>query len=77
MNSISNELAARFHLPPVESYPFPEIDWYTTFLIQSDYIANKIAEANYLNEELDENYTDVLQARKFARQKVNELRGQL
>lgn len=72
---ISIELAEKFGLPPVEEYPFTELDWYTTFLIQSDYIANKIAEALYLDEEVDEDYSEVLQARKFARTKVNELRG--
>lgn len=72
---ISNELAARYHLPPVEEYPFPEIDWYATFLIQTDYVANKITEATYLGEEIDEDYSEVLQARKYARQRINELRG--
>ena len=75
---IPNELASKYNLPPVNEYPFPEIeeiDWYSTFLIQTDYVANKIAEALYLGEELDEDYTAVLQARKFARNKINELRG--
>ena len=72
---IPNELASKYNLPPVDEYPFPEIDWYSTFLIQTDYVANKIAEALYLGEELDEDYTAVLQARKFARNKINELRG--
>ena len=74
---IDLKLAEKYGLPPVEEYPFPEYDWYNTFLIQTDYVANKIAEALYLGEELDNDYTDVLQARKYARQKVNELRGQL
>ena len=74
---ISNELAARYYLPPIENYPFPELDWYTTFLKQTDYVSYKIAEALYLNEEIDNDYSEVLQARKYARQKVNELRGQL
>lgn len=70
---ISNELAARYHLPPIEEYLFPELDWYTTFLIQTDYVANKIAEASYLGEEVDKDYSEILQARKYARQKINEL----
>lgn len=76
-NNISLELAVKFGLPAIEDYPFTELDWYTTFLIQSDYVANKIAEAMFLGEEPDEDYTDVIQARKVARAKVNELRGQL
>ena len=71
---ISNELAARFNLPPIEEYSFPEADWYQTFLIQSDYVANKIAEAMYLGETLDEDYTEVLQARKYARAMINTIK---
>jgi len=44
-----------------------------TFLIQTDYVANKIAEALYLGEEIDEDYSEVIQARKYARTKINEL----
>ena len=71
MNSIPIELAARFHLPPISEYPFGEMDYYRTFLIQTDYIANKIAESIYLGEELDDDYTDVIEARKFARQMLS------
>lgn len=67
------EIAMRFSLPKVADYPHPERDYWQTFLIQTDYAANKIAEAMYLNEELDEDYTDVLQARKYARRRINEL----
>lgn len=72
---ITNEMAARFHLPPIEEYPHSASVWYHTFLIQSDYVANKIAEAAYLGEEMEEDYTDVLLARKYARQKINEIGG--
>ena len=71
---ISNEMAAKFNLPPISEYPFGEKIYYHTFLIQSDYVANKIAESLYLNEDLDEDYTDILLARKFAREKINELK---
>ncbi len=73
MNGISEEMAARFYLPRVEDYNHSEMDYYQTFLIQSDYVANKIAEALYLGEELDEDYTDVINARKYARRRINEL----
>lgn len=71
---IADELAARFHLPPLEDYPFPELDYWQTLLIQSDYVANKVAEAAYLGETVDEDYTEVLKARKYARKRINELR---
>ena len=77
---IKNEIAEKYHLPPIEEYPFPEADWYHTFLIQTDYVANKIAEALYLGEEMgeeSEDYTEVLQARKYARKRINELESEV
>ena len=41
-----------------------------TFLIQTDYIPNKIIEVQTLGETLDEDYTEVLQARAFARKQL-------
>ena len=74
MNKISKELCERFHLGDIEDFckRHPEIDFYRTFLIQSDYIAFKIAEAAYLGEEAGD-YTDIIEARKFCRRKINEL----
>ena len=69
---ISKELAEKYHLPPIKEYPFSERDWYHTFLIQSDYVALKIAEAAFTGESVDD-YTEVLQARAYARQKINEI----
>lgn len=73
---IRNELAAKFYLPPIEEYPFPEQDWYKTFLSQSDYVIIKIAEATFLGKEIDEDYSEVIEARKYARQRLNELQGE-
>lgn len=71
---ITPELAKRYYLPEkIEDYPMGELEYFRTFLAQTDYVANKIAEAAYLGEALDEDYTDVLQARKYARQRINEL----
>ena len=67
------EIAQRFYLPPIADYPHSELEYWHTFLIQSDYVANKIAEAAFLGEKVDEDYTDVLQARKYARNRINEL----
>ena len=69
------EIAEKYHLPPIEEYPLPEADWYHTFLVQTDYVANKIAESIYLGEELDEDYAEILYARKECRAKINELEG--
>ena len=73
---ITSDMAARFHLPPIEEYPFPELDWYHTFLIQSDYVALKVAEAVYLGTTPDEDITGVIEAREYARQRINELEAQ-
>lgn len=70
---ITEEMAARFYLPKLEEYGHPALDYYQTFLIQSDYVANKIAEAMYLGEPVDNDYSDVLAARRYARQRINEL----
>lgn len=70
---ITNELAEKFHLPPIEEYPFSKRDWYTTFLIQSDYCALKAAEAVYLNKPADEELTEVIEARAYAREQINAI----
>ena len=70
---ISVELAAKYHLPPIEEYPFPEIDWYTTFLKATDYIICKLVEASYLGEKLEKDYTELIKARRYARDMVNKL----
>lgn len=41
---------------------------YRTFLKQTDYIPNKIIEAQFLNESLAQDYSDVLEMRKQVRQ---------
>lgn len=70
---IPNELAAKFHLPPLEEYGRPERDWLHSFLAQSDYVVTKIAELSFLGEKPEEDFSDVLNARKYARKRINEL----
>ena len=70
---ISDKISARFHLPPIEEYKKGEAEYYHSFLAQSDYMIAKIAEATYLGEEAEEDYTAILQARKFARKRINEI----
>ena len=76
---ISKELLERYHVGTAEFYTAlsggNESEGlkilYQTFLIQTDYIPNKIIEAQVLGETLDEDYTEVLQARKYARMQLN------
>lgn len=49
-----------------------EITFYQTFLIQTDHIPNKIIEAQILNKEIKD-YTEILNYRQIARNKINEL----
>jgi hypothetical protein len=46
---------------------------YQTFLIQTDYIPNKIVEAQALGTTLEEDYTEILQAREYAREQIRLL----
>lgn len=71
--TITDEMAARFHLPPIADYEKGEAEYYHSFLAQSDYVAAKIAESAYLGEKPEEDCTEILQARKFARQRINEI----
>ena len=71
--TITDEMAARFHLPPIADYEKGEAEYYHSFLAQSDYVAAKIAESAYLGEKPEEDFSDVLNARKYARKRINEL----
>lgn len=75
----TEELLKKYNMVTLEEYKElfddsteVEIDYYKTFLIQTDHIPNKIIEAQVLGEEF-EDYTEILQARKYARSKINEL----
>ena len=55
-----------------------EIGYYETFLIRTDYIVTRAAEASLLNEPNDiENYAEVMAARKTSRNRINELQEEL
>lgn len=75
----TQELLKKYHMVTLEEYKGlfedsieVEIDYYKTFLIQTDHIPNKIIEAQTLGEKL-EDYTEILQARKYARDKINKV----
>lgn len=71
-----------YNLPTLEEYrqdygdtPDVELLYYRTYLIQTDYVAAKLAEAVYTGEAVDRDYSEVLQKRDYARQRINELEG--
>lgn len=53
-----------------------EFNYYQTFLEATDYMANKIIEAQFLGIKCDD-YTEELQARQYARDKINEYNNAL
>ena len=69
---INNELAERFNLPPIEKYHHATRDWYFTFLCQTDYIPAKAMEAQLLGDSI-EDYTEILEARRWAREQINAI----
>lgn len=75
---IKDEIAAKFHLPPIEEYPFPEEDYYRTFLIQSDYIVLKAMEATISGKKDSgiDNLSEIMQGRDYARQMINEIQNE-
>ena len=49
------------------------LEIYLLFLQATDYVACKLAEAQFLGTTLDEDYTEVLQARECAREQIRQL----
>lgn len=74
---INEELFNKYQILSVDFYG-GEKGQLLNFLIATDYVASKIAESIYLKRQIDEDYTEVLQAREWARERINELseRGQ-
>ena len=77
---IPDDILQRYHIGPAESYATLECSaeagmavMYQTFLIQTDYIPNKIIEAQALGVPIDQDYTEILQARAFARAQLSML----
>lgn len=75
---IENFILKKYGLPSLEEYkeklndPNAEELYYRTFLMQTDHIPNKIVESQLLQKEAVD-YTDVLQARAFARSEINRI----
>lgn len=74
MDRIPEELEKKYHLPSFESERVQEDEstYWHTFLKQTDHIPAKITEAMYTGEEPGD-YSEVLEARKLCRQRINEL----
>ena len=80
---IPEYLLQKFHMNTLAEYKTDfgdstevEIFYYHTFLIQSDYISNKIADAAALQEPFKPEYLEILQLRQEARDRINELEAQ-
>lgn len=76
MDKIPESLAEKYNMADFDGFvsSHSELEYYLTFLVQTDHIPNKIVEAQYFGEET-EDYTEILQARDFCRTKINELSG--
>ena len=63
---IPKEIYEKYHLADITEYETESV-FYETFLIQTDFIPNKILEGVATSEE----YADELYCREFARQQIN------
>lgn len=76
---IAEDLLARYKMgsldffAQVEGTENAEAAFYQTFLLKTDYVPNKIIEAQALGVELNQDYTEVLQARAFARAQLSAM----
>ena len=77
---LTDEILARYHMIPLAGYKAlfgdtaeTERGFYSTFLAQTDYVAAKLAEAAYLGQAQNEDYTEVLAARQEAREEINKI----
>jgi hypothetical protein len=68
--AIPKEVLIQYHINP-DIWTDSQENMYRTFLIQTDYIPAKIAEAQYLRIKLDEDYTAILAYRQMARDAIN------
>lgn len=81
---MNKELLAYYGLLPLEEFKnqFKDkdtnergitLEWCYTLLSATDYIPNKITEAQFLGNEVDD-YTEVLELRQYARDEINRLK---
>ena len=67
---IPKEICEKYHLADITEYEIESV-FYETFLIQTDFIPNKILEGVATSEE----YADELYYREVARQELDKLNG--
>ncbi len=67
---IPKDIYEKYHLADITKYE-TESEFYETFLIQTDYICNKIVKGVSTKED----YADELHYRNIARQEINKLNG--
>ena len=65
------EVLKKYEMAEKENY-LTELDFYKTFLQQTDHIPSKIIEAQALGNE-PKGYTEILNYRKYARNEINRL----
>lgn len=77
--NIPNNLVEKYEIPSIDYFfdktndnNLAEICYCEYFLAKTDHIPNKIIEAQILNKEV-EDYTDILNLRQSARDRINEL----
>ena len=63
---ITDEMAAKFGLPPLKDYPFNEADWYNTFLAQSDHVILEAMEATLAGAKPSTDCDDVIKGSIFS-----------
>lgn len=70
-------------MPPLEWYlerhgdtVDTRVTYYRTYLMQTDYVAAKIAECTYLGQPVEEKYNAILTKREEARQMINRLQNE-
>lgn len=68
INSLENELSL------FGDTDNTRVNWYRTFLMQTDHIPNKIIESQVLGKTI-EDYVEILDCRQFARDEINRLNG--
>ena len=73
------ELLKKYNMQTLEEYKLifgdtvdTEITFYKTFLIQTDYIPNKLIESQIMMVNCDD-YSKELKARQFCREQINNL----
>lgn len=82
--NLSKEELQRFHMNTLDEYKadfgdslFIEIEYYETFLIRTDYIVLKMAEAKILEVSLNKADMNILTCRSCARDRINELQDEI